>query len=45
MEESGLDWESIREIPIPEYDWKNGSPEEFYQGGVKPNFVSQKFFK
>eukprot|EP00401_Gymnodinium_catenatum_P078595 CAMPEP_0117478956 /NCGR_PEP_ID=MMETSP0784-20121206/11630_1 /TAXON_ID=39447 /ORGANISM="" /LENGTH=323 /DNA_ID=CAMNT_0005273355 /DNA_START=96 /DNA_END=1067 /DNA_ORIENTATION=+ len=23
--------ENKREIPIPEYDWKNGSPEEFYR--------------
>ena len=23
------------EVPIPEYDWRNGSPEEFYASFVK----------
>jgi hypothetical protein len=27
--------EADREIPIPEYDWKKGTPEEFYQTFVK----------
>ena len=29
MEERNVNWESGRKIPVPEYDWKNGSSEEF----------------
>ncbi len=35
MEESGVDVDKLHNIPIPEYDWKNGSPEEFHQTFVK----------
>ena len=35
MRESDVDWERCREIQIPEYDWKNGNPEEFYNTFVK----------
>ncbi len=35
MKESGLDWDKCREIRIPEYDWRNGNPEEFYNTYVK----------
>ncbi len=35
MESSDVDWEKVRKIPIPEYDWKNGSPDEFYNTFVK----------
>ena len=35
MENSDVDWEKVRAIKVPEYDWKNGSPEEFYQTFVK----------
>lgn len=27
--------EQTRELPLPEYDWKNGSPDEFYQRYIK----------
>ncbi len=26
---SGYDWKKVRGMPVPEYDWKNGSPQEF----------------
>ncbi len=29
MEASGINWEKARQIPIPEFDWKNRNPEEF----------------
>jgi len=35
IEASGYNAEKHREIPMPEYDWKKGSPEEFYQTFVK----------
>ena len=35
MENSDVDWEKKRAIKVPEYDWKNGSPEEFYKTFVK----------
>lgn len=35
MEASGVDFERVRERQIPEYDWKNGNPEEFYNLFVK----------
>ena len=35
MKESGIDWEKARRIPIPEYDWKKGNPEEFYKTFVE----------
>ena len=35
MENSGVDWEKAKNIPIPEYDWEKGSPEEFYQTFVR----------
>ena len=35
MRESDVDWDKARAIPIPEYDWKNGNPEEFYNTYVK----------
>ncbi len=35
MRESGVDWENKRNMPIPEYDWKNGNPKEFYETFVK----------
>ena len=35
MENSDVDWEKKRAIKVPEYDWKNGSPDEFYQTFVK----------
>ncbi len=35
MKESDVDWERCREIQIPEYDWKNGNPDEFYNTFVK----------
>ncbi len=31
MKESGVDWENVREIKIPEYDWKKGNPDEFFK--------------
>ena len=35
MENSDVDWEKKRAIKVPEYDWKNGSPDEFYETFVK----------
>ncbi len=35
MEASGFDWDKARGIPLPEYDWKNGNPEEFYRTFVE----------
>ncbi len=35
MKMSNVDWESVKEIPIPEYDWRRGSPEEFYKTFVE----------
>ena len=35
MENSGVDWEKAKNIPVPEYDWEKGSPEEFYQTFVR----------
>ncbi len=29
FEESKFDWKRIRGMPVPEYDWENGNPEEF----------------
>jgi hypothetical protein len=31
MKASGWQPDTQREVCIPEYDWKNGSPEEFYE--------------
>ena len=35
MKESNVNWEEKRAVPIPEYDWKNGSPKEFNELFVK----------
>ena len=35
MKESNVNWETARKIPIPEFDWKNKTPEEFYNTFVK----------
>ncbi len=35
MEKSGFDWSKARGIPVPEYDWENGNPKEFYETFVK----------
>ncbi len=45
MKESNIDWEKARRIPIPEYDWKNGSPDEFYNTfGKRPHPVILRGF-
>ena len=35
MKESSVDWSKVKDIPIPEYDWRNGNPDEFYETFVK----------
>ncbi len=35
MKKSTVDWEKTKNIPVPEYDWKKGSPQEFYETYVK----------
>ncbi len=35
MSNSNFDWSKAKDIPIPEYDWKNGNPQEFYETFVK----------
>ncbi len=35
MEASDVDWEKEREVQVPEYDWQNGNPREFYETYVK----------
>ena len=35
MRESSFDFDKVKAMEIPEYDWKNGSPEEFYELYVK----------
>ncbi len=35
MERSGFDFSKAREVPLPEYDWKNGNPDEFYKTFVE----------
>ena len=37
MKASGVDWERVhdRGIPLPEYDWPRGSPEEFHRAFVE----------
>ena len=35
MESSDFDWDKVKDIPLPEYDWKNGNPQEFYETFVK----------
>ncbi len=35
MKESDVNWKTARMIPIPEYDWKSGSPNEFYETFTK----------
>ncbi len=35
IEDSGFDTSKGRGIPLPEYDWKNGSPAEFFKLYVK----------
>ncbi len=31
----GYDWSKCRDMPLPEYDWQNGSPKEFHTMFVK----------
>ena len=35
MKRENINWEKMRQIPIPEFDWKNKSPEAFYETFVK----------
>ncbi len=35
MKNSDMDWEKAKNIPVPEYNWRNGSPIEFYETYVK----------
>ncbi len=35
MKESNFHWKKARGMPLPEYDWQNGNPDEFYNTFVK----------
>ncbi len=35
MKNSNVNWEKAKNIPVPEYDWEKGNPQEFYETYVK----------